>query len=66
MQFISYTEDVVEVFMFNLIHHHPFADEKRLYRSGKISEIDNIRYRSAASVRELLLYVLFTAPPTLS
>jgi hypothetical protein len=45
LKFITYTEDVVEIFKRNLVRHHLFADDKQLYLSGKISEIDNIRYQ---------------------
>jgi len=44
LKFISYTEDVVEVFTRNLVRHRLFADDKQLYRSGKITKIDNIRH----------------------
>jgi len=43
LEFISYTEDVVAIFHRNVVQHHLFADDKQLYRAGKISEIDNIR-----------------------
>jgi hypothetical protein len=43
LEFISYTEDVVEVFSRNHVRYHLFADDKQLYRSGKISEVDSIR-----------------------
>jgi hypothetical protein len=43
LEFISYTEDVTEIFDRNSVHHHLFADDKQLYRSGKITEIDQIR-----------------------
>jgi len=45
LEFISYTHDVVDVFTRNLVRHHLFADNKQLYRSGKISEIDTIRHQ---------------------
>ena len=43
LEFISYTEDVADVFRRNLVRHHLFADDKQLYRSGKISDIGRIR-----------------------
>ena len=43
LEFISYTEDVVAVFSRNCVRHHLFADDKQLYQSGKITEIDIIR-----------------------
>ena len=43
LEFISYTEDIVKVFQRNHVRHHLFADDKQLYRSGKIPEIDSIR-----------------------
>jgi len=39
LEFIFYTEDVVEVFTCNLVRHHLFADDKQLYWSGNISNI---------------------------
>ena len=46
LEIISYTEDVVDVFSHNLVRHHLFADDKQLYRSGKITEIEIIRKSS--------------------
>ena len=43
LEFISYTEGVADVFRRNLVCHHLFADDKQLYRSGKISDIGRIR-----------------------
>jgi len=34
LEFISYTEDVVDVFTYNLVCHHLFADDNQLYQSG--------------------------------
>ena len=52
LEFI-YTADVVEVFTRNLVRHHLFADEKQLCRSGKISEIDNIRHQLCRCVTNI-------------
>jgi len=43
LEFISYTEDVVDVFSRNLVRYHLFTDDKQLYRSGKITVIEIIR-----------------------
>jgi len=43
LEFVSYTEDVADVFRWNLVRHHLFADDKQLYQSGKISDIGRIR-----------------------
>ena len=53
LEFISYTEDVVEVISRNLVRHHLFADDKQLYRSGKIAEIDNIRHHLCRCITEV-------------
>jgi hypothetical protein len=53
LEFISYTEDVVEVFTRNLVSHHLFADDKQLYRSGKISEIGNIRHQLCRCITDI-------------
>jgi len=49
LEFIYYTKDVVDVFTRKLVRPHLFADDKQddkqLFRSGKISEIDSIRYQ---------------------
>jgi hypothetical protein len=43
LEFISYTEDVTEIFHRHLISYHIFADDKQLHRAGKISETTDIR-----------------------
>ena len=43
----------MEIFTRNLVRHHLFADDKQLYQSGKISEIDNIRHRLCRWVTEI-------------
>ena len=43
LEFISYTEDVVEIFIRNIVQHHMFADDKQLYRTGRVSETNSIR-----------------------
>jgi len=53
LEFISYTEDVVEVFRRNLVRHHLFADDKQIYRSGSISDIDSIRQRLSCCILEV-------------
>jgi Reverse transcriptase (RNA-dependent DNA polymerase) len=53
LEFIYYTEDVVDIFERNLVRHHLFADDKQLYRSGKISEIDNIRNQLCRCVTDV-------------
>jgi len=53
LEFISYTEDVVDVFTHNLVRHHLFADDKQLYRSGKISEIDTIHHQLCCCVTDI-------------
>jgi hypothetical protein len=52
LEFISYSEDIVEVFRRNLVRHHLFDDDKQLYRSGTISEIDNIRHQLSRCVTD--------------
>jgi len=37
----------------NLVRHHLFADDKQLYRSGKISEIDSIRHQLCCCVTDI-------------
>ena len=37
----------------NLVSHHLFADDMQLYRSGRISEIDNIRYQLCRCVTDI-------------
>ena len=53
LEFISYTADVVEVCTRNLVRHHLFADDKQLYRSGQISEIDIIRHQLGRCVTDI-------------
>jgi len=36
LEFISYTEDVVETFTGNLVLHHQYVDDKQPFRCGKI------------------------------
>ena len=43
LEFISYTEDVTEIFHRHLISYHIFADDKQLHCAGKISETTDIR-----------------------
>lgn len=45
IQFISYTEDVVDVFRSNSVLHHLFADDKQLYSATTIADIDATRER---------------------
>jgi len=53
LEFISYTEDVVDVFTRNRVHHHLFDYDKQLYRIGKVSEIDTIRHQLCCCVTDL-------------
>ena len=48
--FISYTDDVVVVFDHNDVRHHLFADDKQVYTSTKIADIDDARQRLASSI----------------
>ena len=36
LEFISYTEDVVEIFKRNLVIHHLFADDKEILAPAKL------------------------------
>jgi len=63
LELISFTEDVVDAFTRNLVRHHLFADDKQLYRYGKISEIDTVcvtDIRDWCSSRRLQLNALKT------
>ena len=53
LEFISYTEDVIAIFHRNAVQHHLFADDKQLYRSGKIADIDNIRKELCRCIDEV-------------
>ena len=39
LEFVSHAEDVVEIFIRKLVRHHLFADDKQLYKCGRISDI---------------------------
>jgi Reverse transcriptase (RNA-dependent DNA polymerase) len=52
-KFISYTEDVADVFTRNLVSHHLVADDMQLYRSGMISEFDNVCYQLCRCVSDI-------------
>jgi hypothetical protein len=43
--FISYTEDVIEIFIRHAVHHHLFADDKQAYTDSRLSGIDDVRSR---------------------
>ena len=45
LESITYTENVLKVFDCNLGRHHLLSDDKQLYRSDKISDLENIRKR---------------------
>ena len=53
LEFISYTADVADVFTRNLVSHHLFADDMQLCRSGRISEIGNIRCQLCRCVTDI-------------
>jgi len=53
LEFISYTKDVIDFFTRNRVCHHLFADDKQLYRTGKISEIDTIRHQLCCCVTKI-------------
>ena len=53
LEFISHTEDVVEIFIRNVVSHHLFADDKQLYKSGRVSDIDDIRHQLCRCVTDI-------------
>jgi Reverse transcriptase (RNA-dependent DNA polymerase) len=52
IEFISYTENVVEVFHSHSVHHHLFADDKQLYSATTITDID------ATGIKRLISCIL--------
>jgi len=53
LEFICYTEDVVDVFTRNLVRHHLFADDKQLFPSEKISEFYTIRHQLCCCITDI-------------
>jgi len=53
IEFISYTEDVVELFDRHGPSHHLFADDKQLYTSALASKVHRCRHRLSSCVRDL-------------
>ena len=53
LEFISYTADVVEVFQKNSVHHHLFADDKQVYCSTTIADIDITRQRLSSCISDV-------------
>ena len=53
MEFISYTENVVELFDRHGLSHHHFADDKQLYTGAIPSELHRCRHRLSSCVRDL-------------
>jgi len=52
IEFISYTEDVVELFNRHGLVHHLFADDKQLYTGALPSELHRRRHRLSSCVRD--------------
>ena len=53
LEFISYTDDVVEVFQKNSVRHHLFADDKQVYCSTTIADIDITRQRLSSCISDV-------------
>jgi hypothetical protein len=53
LEFISYTDDVVEVFQKNSVRYHLFADDKQVYCSTTIADIDITRQRLSSCISDV-------------
>ena len=52
LEFIAYTDDVVEIFRRNSVCHHLFADYKQVYTATTISNINSARQRLSSCITE--------------
>jgi len=55
LEFISYTEDVVELFKRHSLIHHLFADDKQLLAPTKVSDTDITRLRLSQCITDVRL-----------
>ena len=53
LEFIAYTEDVHEVFERHSIRYHLYADDKQVYMSVRISEVDAARQRLTQCIKDI-------------
>src|SRR5208282_1307584 len=52
LEFITYTDDVVEIFRRNSVRHHLFADDKQVYTATTISNINSTRQRLCSCIND--------------
>jgi len=53
LEFISYTDEVSEIFNIHAVNYHLFADDKQLSESYKVSDTSAIMCRLSACVTDI-------------